>query len=43
MPGEIEFRKEQQRRAAGISLSRSVVDEVLAVATNLGLDVVRNG
>jgi len=43
MPGEIEFRKEQQQRAVGISLSRSVVDEVLAVATTLGLDVVRNG
>lgn len=38
MPGEIEFRKEKKQRAGGITLSRSVVDEVVAVARDLGLD-----
>jgi LDH2 family malate/lactate/ureidoglycolate dehydrogenase len=39
MPGEIEFRKERRQRAEGILLSRSVMDEVLAVARDLGIEV----
>jgi LDH2 family malate/lactate/ureidoglycolate dehydrogenase len=38
MPGEIEFRNETRQRAEGIALSQSVVDEVVAVARDLGLD-----
>ena len=41
MPGEIEFRKEKRQRCEGILLSRSVVDEVLAVAADLGVAVER--
>lgn len=41
MPGEIEFRNERRQRDGGISLSRSVVDELLAVAAELGLAVDR--
>ena len=39
MPGEIEFRKEAQQRAQGIVLSKSVVGEVLATATSIGVQV----
>lgn len=38
MPGEIEFRKEQQQRAEGIVLGKSVVDEVVTVAGELGIN-----
>ena len=38
MPGEIEFRKEKKQRAEGLTVSRSVIDEVVAVARGLGLD-----
>jgi LDH2 family malate/lactate/ureidoglycolate dehydrogenase len=38
MPGEIEFRKEAKQRAEGIVLEPKVVDEVLAVARELGVD-----
>lgn len=38
MPGEIEFRNEARQRAEGITLSQSVVDEVVSVARDLGLD-----
>jgi LDH2 family malate/lactate/ureidoglycolate dehydrogenase len=41
MPGEIEFRNEERQRAEGIQLSRSVVDEVLAVAAEIGIAVER--
>lgn len=37
MPGEIEFRKEKKQRAEGIVLGKSVVDEVMAVAAELGI------
>ena len=40
MPGEIEFRKEKKQRAEGITLGASVVDEVVAVAVELGIDAV---
>ncbi|MGD9803108.1 MAG: Ldh family oxidoreductase [Hyphomicrobiaceae bacterium] len=39
MPGEIEFRRETQQRAEGITLSHSVVDEVLRTAADLGIAV----
>lgn len=39
MPGEIEFRKEARQRAEGIVLGRSVVDEVLKTAKDLGIAV----
>ncbi len=39
MPGEIEFRKEERQRAEGIVLSKSVVDEVLATAAAIGVNL----
>jgi LDH2 family malate/lactate/ureidoglycolate dehydrogenase len=39
MPGEIEFRRETKQRAEGIALGRSVVDEVLKTAADLGIVV----
>jgi LDH2 family malate/lactate/ureidoglycolate dehydrogenase len=39
MPGEIEFRKEARQRVEGIVLGRSVVDEVLKTAKDLGIAV----
>jgi len=39
MPGEIEFRKDAKQRKEGIVLSRSVVDEVLKTAGDLGIVV----
>ncbi|HVY42710.1 MAG TPA: Ldh family oxidoreductase [Hyphomicrobiaceae bacterium] len=42
MPGEIEFRKEARQRAEGIVLGRSVVDEVLKAAKDLGITVARS-
>lgn len=39
MPGEIEFRKEKAQRAEGLILSRSVVDEVLSSAADLGITI----
>lgn len=41
MPGEIEFRKEERQRAEGVVLSRSVIDEVVATATSIGIKVAR--
>jgi len=38
MPGELEFRREKKQRAEGLILSRSVIDEVIAVARDLGID-----
>ena len=39
MPGEIEFRKEERQRADRLVLSKSVVDEVLATAASIGINV----
>lgn len=39
MPGEIEFRREAKQWAEGIALGRSVVDEVLKTAADLGIIV----
>lgn len=39
MPGEIEFRREEEQRASGIVLGEKVVDEVIATARELGLTV----
>jgi LDH2 family malate/lactate/ureidoglycolate dehydrogenase len=39
MPGEIEYRKEAKQRKEGIVLGRSVVDEVLKTAGDLGIVV----
>jgi LDH2 family malate/lactate/ureidoglycolate dehydrogenase len=39
MPGEIEFRKEKKQKTEGMQLSLSVVEELLASARGLGLDV----
>lgn len=41
MPGEPEFRREQRQREAGILLGRKVMDEVLALAGELGVEVRR--
>jgi LDH2 family malate/lactate/ureidoglycolate dehydrogenase len=38
MPGEIEFGKERNQRANGIALGQKVVDEMLAVARELGIE-----
>lgn len=38
MPGEPEFRREEEQRRDGIALGRKVVDEMLRVARDLGVD-----
>lgn len=38
IPGEPEFRREEERRRHGIPLSVQVLDEILTVATGLGID-----
>ncbi|MCF3933428.1 Ldh family oxidoreductase [Acuticoccus sp. M5D2P5] len=43
MPGEIEFRKEEEQRANGIVLAKNVLDEVLAAARDLGITVETEG
>lgn len=39
MPGELEFRREARQRREGITLSNAVVEEVFAVARELGIDL----
>jgi len=38
LPGEIEYRKEQERRRDGIPLSVTLYDELVAIASELNLD-----
>ena len=41
MRGEIEFRKEERQRAEGLVLNKSVVDDVLAKAASIDLQIAR--
>ena len=38
LPGEIEYRKEQERRRDGIPISAALYDELAAIGSKLNLD-----